>query len=108
MRIERLMDILEDWSRWMRSDDHGLGYPKKSPFLQSGGESTEGAFEDMLDKMDLKLVITIDAIIESLPKDQRRAIFARFLKSKKPMYYEKHLELAMDNLLTIASRRISD
>jgi hypothetical protein len=108
MNVERLMDLLDAWSRWMRSDDHGLGYPKKSPFLQSGGESTEGVFEDMLDAMDLKQVITIDAIIESLPQDQKKALFARFLKSRKPMYYEKNLEMAIDNLLTIASRRIGD
>lgn len=108
MKIERLMDILEDWSKWMRSDDHGLGYPKKSAFLQSGGESTEGAFEDMVEKMDLRQVITVDAIIEDLPIDQKRAIFARFLQSKKPMYYEKLLEMAMDNLLTIASRRLGE
>lgn len=105
MRIERLMVLLEDWSTWMKHDTHRLGYPSKSLGIASGGESSE-AFDDMVGEADSKNTKTINAIINSLPREQREAIYARWLKSKKPMYYELKLELAIDNLLSIASRRI--
>lgn len=105
MRIERLMVLLEDWSVFMRHDNNRLGYPSKALGMASGGESSE-AFDDMISDADNKNVITLNAIIHSLPKEQREAIYARWLKSKKPMYYELKLDLAMDNLLTMASRRI--
>tara|TARA_R110002020_G_scaffold219343_2_gene427221 strand:- start:191 stop:514 length:324 start_codon:yes stop_codon:yes gene_type:complete len=105
MRIDRLMVLLEDWSKWMKHDSHKLGYPSKSLGITSGGESSE-AFDDMVLEADSKNTKTINAIINSLPREQREAIYARWLGSKKPMYYELKLELAMDNLLTIADRRI--
>lgn len=105
MRIKRLMVLLEDWSIWMKHDNHRLGYPRKSLGIASGGESSE-AFDDMVGEADSKNIKTINAIINSLPREQREAIYARWLKSKKPMYYELKLELAIDNLLSIAGRRI--
>jgi len=105
MRIERLMVLLEDWSVWMKKDNHRLGYPSKSLGMASGGESSD-AFEDMVGEADSKNIKTMNAIIHSLDKEQRDAIYARWLGSKKPVYYELKLDLAMDNLLTIAGRRI--
>jgi DNA-directed RNA polymerase specialized sigma24 family protein len=72
----------------------------------SGGESTSDAFEEMLSEMDMTNVRTIDAIISSLPEDQRDAVYARYLKTSKYDDYETQLSLAFDNMLTIASRRI--
>ena len=60
----------------------------------------------MINKADKHNVITVNAVVNSLPKAQRQAIYARYLKDKKPMYYEKHLELAIDNLLTMVGKRI--
>ena len=88
----------------MRHDNHKLGYPSKSIGMSSGGAS--GSFDDMYNEVEDDNVRTVDAVIHSLPKDQREAIYARYLKTKKPMYYEKHLELALDNLLTMVGRRI--
>ena len=105
MRIERLMVLLEDWSVWMKKDNHRLGYPSKVSYMTVGSYSAH-AFDDMLDVADNKNVKTIDAIIHSLPLEQRQAIYARYLGDKKPLYYELKLGLAMDNLLTIAGRRI--
>ena len=106
MQLGRLLCILDDWAKWMRKDSHRLGFPTKSSFLSSGGESSHDAFEVMIEKADKSNVITINAVVHSLPKAQRQSIYARYLGDKKPMYYEKHLELALDNLLTMASRRI--
>lgn len=106
MRIARLMNILEDWARWMKKDSHRLGYPNKTTYFSSGGESTSEVFEDMVSESDMDNVKIVDSIIDDLPKQQKQAINYRFLGGKKPMYYERDLELAIDNLLTIAGRKI--
>ena len=90
----------------MRSDNHKLGYPSKSIGMSSGGESSYDAFDEMYEDVEADNVRTVDAVIHSLPKDQQEAIYARYLKTKKPLYYEMKLELAIDNLLTIVARRI--
>jgi DNA-directed RNA polymerase specialized sigma24 family protein len=74
--------------------------------MVSGGESTSDAFEDMVSDMDMENVRTIDAIIHSLPQDQKEAVYSRYLKTTKYDDYEYQLGLAFDNMLTIASRRI--
>jgi hypothetical protein len=104
MEMNRLLELLDRWRLYMRSDNHKLGYPSKSIGMSSGGAS--GSFDDMYDEVEDDNVRTVDAVIHSLPKDQQEAIYARYLKTKKPMYYEIKLELAIDNLLTIVGRRV--
>ena len=104
MEMNRLLELLDRWRLYMRSDNHKLGYPSKSIGISSGGAS--GSFDDMYDEVEDDNVRTVDAVIHSLPKDQQEAIYARYLKTKKPMYYEMKLELAIDNLLTIVGRRV--
>lgn len=106
MHIDRLKQILDDWARWMHTPSHKLGYPSKSLGMISGGESTSDAFEEMVGQMDMTNVRTIDAIIDSLPSKQKEAIYTRYLKTRKSLNYEHELEIGIDNLLTIASRRI--
>ena len=74
--------------------------------MSSGGESTADVFEDMVGKTDSENVQILNACIHSLEKIQRDAIYARWLGSKKPVYYELKLDLAMDNLLTMVGKRI--
>lgn len=100
------MNILEDWAMWMKKDSHKLGYPNKITYFSTGGESTSEVFEDMVSESDMNNVKIIDSIIDDLPTKQRNAINYRFLGGNKPMYYERDLDLAMDNLLTIAGRKI--
>jgi hypothetical protein len=104
---DRLLAILDDWSLWMKSDNHKLGYPSKSIGMSSGGESTRESFSEMCSAQDMSNIRTIDAIIHSLPKEQQDALYCRYLKARKPLAYEYKLELAMDNLQTIASKRIN-
>jgi len=106
MELERLQDILEDWAKWMRKDDTKTGYPYKSVGLASGGESSHGAFDDMLKDMDLDLVHKVNAMINSLDIQEQNAIYARYLKSKKPFYYELKLQYALQNLLKLAEKRL--
>jgi len=105
MRISRLNEIIHDWVRWHKADNHRLGYPSKVSYMSTGGYSAN-VFDDMIEVADKKNVKTLDAIIDSLPTDQRQAIYANFLGEKQPVFYEVKFELAMGNLLDIASRRI--
>lgn len=105
--MDRLLQILDDWKLYMKSDNHKLGYPSKSLGMSSGGESTEDEFEHMLSAMDLSNVRIIDTIIHDLIPQQQEAIYARYLGAKKKPLYEFHFNNAMDNLLTIGSRKIN-
>lgn len=100
------MDYMDMWAKNMRSDNHKLGYPQRSVGLSSGGGGYT-AFDDMVDEADNTIIKTIDAVISSLDKGQRDAIWARWLRTKKPEFYEFKLELAIDNLLTIVGRRLA-
>lgn len=105
MNIEYLMYLLDEWARWMKKDDHGLGYPKRSLGISTGGAS--GSFEEMFENGELEKIKIVDSVIHSLDNEQVKAIYARYLGSKKPMYYELKLGHAVDNLLTIVGRRIN-
>ena len=106
MEMNRLLELLDKWKLFMKSDSHKLGYPSKSLGMSSGGESSYDAFDEMYEDVEADNVRTVDAVIHSLPKDQKDAIYARYLKTKKPHLYEYKLQIAIDNLLTIVGRRI--
>jgi len=105
--MERLLSILEDWALWMKSDNHKLGYPSKSIGMSSGGESTSEAFEEMCSAQDMSNIRTIHAIVHSLEQGQQEAIYAKYLGAKPPLAFYWQLDMAYDNLLTIAERRIN-
>lgn len=104
MEIGYLTYLLDAWARWMKHDDHELGYPKRSLGMSSGGASS--SFEEIFEDSELDKIRIVDRVIHDLDYEQRKAIYARYLGSNKPMYYEIKLGDAMDNLLTIVGRRI--
>jgi hypothetical protein len=57
--------------------------------------------------MDQSNIRTLDAIIHSLDQGQQQAIYAKYLNGKPPLAYQWQLDMALDNLLTISSRRIN-
>ena len=106
MDMNRLLELLDKWKRYMNSDNHKLGYPSKSIGMVSGGEASYDAFDEMYEDVENDNVRTVDAVIHSLPEDQKSAIYARYLNTKKPQLYEYKLQIAIDNLLTIVGRRV--
>ena len=104
MDMNRLLDLLDKWKLYMRHDNHKLGFPNKSLGISSGGAS--GSFDDMYDEVEDDNVQTVDAVIHSLDHEEQKAIYARYLGTKKPMYYEVKLQIAMDKLLQTDGRRI--
>lgn len=107
MTLEYLLELLDDWAKWMHYDNHKLGFPTKSVGLSSGGSSNEDTFDEMIDDLDNENVKTINAIIHSLQTEEVKAIYARYLHTKKPFYYEIKLQFALDKLLKLAEQRIS-
>ena len=109
MQLDELKHLLELWVKYMRSDHieiAELGYPKKSAFLATGGESTNDAFEQMFHASELKKVDVLNAVIHSLDPEQVKAVYHFHLKTKPPMYVELKYQHAIDNLLTIVGRRL--
>lgn len=109
MTLDELKHLLELWVRYMRSDKSEiaeLGYPKKSAFLATGGESTNDVFEDMFHASEIRKVEVLHAVIHSLEPEQQKAIYHFHLKTKEPLYAMIKYQNAIDNLLTIVGRRL--
>ena len=96
---EYMMELLDEWAKWVRSyKDEGLGYPKRSVGISSGS-SQYGAFEAMCEHADEHQMKVINTGIYDLNQEEQKAIFWRYFKQKpKPMYYELKLQMAIDNL----------
>ncbi len=107
LNIDRLLSILEDWSVWMKKPSNKLGFPSKSLVMINGGYSGEDSFDNLISIQDKENVKILDTLIHDLPKSQKQAIYYKYLNCKKPFAYEYQLELAMDNLLTLLSKKIN-
>lgn len=92
---ERLDALLDNWARWMKGRSGPRGIPTKSPGLRSlAGQD----FESMVGDVDLRLARAIDAIIDSLPNNERIAV----LRSHALTLDVWHLREPWDVLLTRA------
>ena len=107
LNTNRLLEILDGWAQWMKKPTHRLGFPSRSLVMSSGGASTEDSFNELMLTQDQDNIRIIDTLIHNLPPEQQDALYHRYLSSKKPFAYEYKLSLAIDNLLTIASRKIN-
>lgn len=107
LTMDRLLQILDDWKVYDKYHKNKLGYPSKSLGMSSGGASSHDAFEHLISGMDLQNAETIDSGIKNLPKGQQEAIRHKYFKEPKPIAYEWQYDMAMDNLLTWASKRIA-
>lgn len=103
MHYDLFLDYMSMWGRWMKSEDHKLGYPQKSVGI-SGSSST--SFDDMIEEADLEIIKTINSCIDSLKSEEINAIWARYLNTKKPMYYELKLQVGLDKLRQLVESRI--
>lgn len=103
--ISRILYLLDAWAKWMRFDNHRLGFPSKSIMMSTGG-SSENVFEEMVDESDKRNVIILDAIITGLPVEQREAIYFKHLGAKEPFASEFKYQDALESLDKLASKRI--
>lgn len=103
MHIDLFMEYMSMWARWMKSEDHRLGYPQKSVGV-SGASST--TFDDMIDEADSEVIRVINSSMDSVRPEEVNAIWARYLGTKKPMYYELKLESGLNHLREMVERRL--
>ena len=103
MNYDLFLDYMDSWARWMKSSDHKLGYPQRSIGM-SGSSST--TFDDMIEEADSEIIRTINSCMDSLKPEEISAIWARYLKTKKPMYYELKLERGLEKLKEMVDIRI--
>lgn len=68
---ERLTFLLDNWAQWMRGGRIARGLPTKSPGLRSPAGQD---FTDMVEEVDVRLARAMDAIVDSLPQNERLAI----------------------------------
>jgi len=106
MEIQRLQVLLDDWAKWMHHWDPGLGYPKKSIGMSTGGSSSEDTFDHIVEESEKDAIRAVDALIHSLHNEERKAIYHRYLKTEKPFYYELKLQTAFEKLLILCEQRI--
>ena len=107
LSMDRLLQILDDWKIYDKHYKERLGYPSKSIGMSSGGASSSEAYDHLLSNMDLQNAETMASLINSLPDGQRAAIRHKYFKEPKPIAYEWQYDMAMDNLLTWATKRIA-
>jgi hypothetical protein len=103
MNKDLFLEYMDMWARWMRSEDNKLGFPRKSLGINM---SSSTSFDDMLDEADNQIIQVINSSMDSLSSIEIDAIWARYLKTKKPMYYEVKLDLALEKLMDIVESRI--
>jgi len=107
LTMDRLLQILDDWKIYDKHYKEKLGYPSRSLGMSSGGASSHEAFDHLLSDMDLQNAETLNTGINNLPDGQKAAIRHKYFKEPKPIAFEWQWDMAMDNLLTWASQRIS-
>jgi hypothetical protein len=107
LTMTRLLEILDGWALWMQQPNSKLGFPSKSIGLSSGGASTEDSFNELISIQDTNNIRILDTIIHNLPQEQQDALYHCYLNAKKPFAFEYKYELALDNLLTLAGRKIN-
>ena len=99
MTYSEMLDLLDQWVRWMRTPEkNSLGYPSRSSGMSSGGSVRD--FDDLFESVENDKIISLNTAIGDLEYEERNAIMWRYFKQKpKPMYYELKLQIATENLL---------
>jgi hypothetical protein len=64
---------LDQWARWMRRESNPLGYPRQALVCASGGASEE--FDALADRADMQSVRGTNGAIESMPREERAAVY---------------------------------
>jgi hypothetical protein len=77
--IDSVILELKDWAHWMRKDTESrhLGYPSKSPGMQSGYVSM--TFTEMCESSDIQRVLIINSLVNDLISAQKAAISHKYL-----------------------------
>ncbi len=98
--LMKLVSLLTDWADWQRRCGERLTYPSGSAGFGRG--SGVHSFEDMCDRSDNLIMVTIDTAVDDLPAPQASAIYHRYVASVyrfQRLSYVDQLELAHEALI---------
>lgn len=102
-----LYDILDRWSRFMRSYWGPMGYPTHTPGMAARARIQ--SFEDLEEEVDRYTVAACDACIDSLHDRKRSAIYFRFGLLdvwKGPPTVQEAFDLAEVELMALLDRKL--
>jgi hypothetical protein len=105
-RRDRSIRHLEDWAAWSRHSFPHLGYPRHMSGLMDGGAVTPDSADLQQSEACRQRCMIVDACVDDLPPDARRAVCSRFLRSRYIGRIPK--EIALEEalvMLEIAFRR---
>lgn len=94
-----------NWQAWMHSG-HGVGAPRSSPGLTSGGGQSN--FDDMADASERRVAVVCNTLIDDLPPAQGMAIYHRYLHAVYTFHrsnMETYLYLAREAIRAGLDRR---
>ena len=79
---------------------------EKEEKRQAKKEEGKTSFDDMIEEADSEIVRTINSCMESLNTEEVNAIWARYLNTRKPMYYELKLMAGLEKLKEMVETRV--
>lgn len=104
--LDALFNTLMDWADWCRSYRQKHGYPSNSAGF--GSETNIHSFDDLCERVDNVVMVSVDTAISDLPPAQNAAINRRYLQTtfRFPRdNYEQCLDEAHNNLLIVLPKK---
>lgn len=78
-----LSDLLATWKSWCQRDDTHLGYPSRAAGIRwSPGQD----FDEMCDSLDNRLAMAVDAVVDSLPPNEKAVVRAYVLDAGRHVW----------------------
>lgn len=101
---DRVLWHLDNWRRWMRASNMGLGLPTKSPAI---GISHSADFDQLAGQADRWAARAVDAIISDLRLLERDAVHHAYLETKwqHRMDVEPVLVIACESIRLALNRK---
>lgn len=81
----RLEWHMDNYRRYMRSEDYGRDYPARSSGFVAGGNSR--SFDEMADASDIRCAQAVDALVGGLAPAERAAVNHTYLKAIFPAVF---------------------
>lgn len=106
MDSKRLSYLLDTWAEWCRRPDLGLGYPSAASGIRwRPGDD----FDAMIESLDERLALAVDAAIDDLPLQERTAVRSVVLDGCRVWRFREPVEViyarACDMLIVGLNRR---
>ena len=90
MTDDDLSNHLHAWKSWCNRPDLGLGYPTTAAGIRY---STGADFDGMIDWLDDRIALAVDAAVDDLPVNERIAVRCAVLDGPRVWRFREPLEV---------------